>query len=138
MAQSEIRVEGLRELGSSLRKAGNGLQNDLKAAHKASADIVVREAKSRAPVKTGRLRDSLKSLASVRNARISGGKKTVPYYGWIDFGGTIAPKGTAIKRTYLKEGRIMYPAISAKRDEIVNKYERQVREILRKAGLDRT
>lgn len=47
----------------ALREMGEHVANAAKTAIKEGADIVVAEAKSRCPVKTGKLRDSIKAVA---------------------------------------------------------------------------
>lgn len=87
MAQSAVRVEGLDELRRLLRKVGDKeLQGTLKDAHKAAAQAVVRKALPNVPVRTGRLRASIRALGSQRVGRAVAGSARVPYAGSIHWG----------------------------------------------------
>lgn len=85
---SEIRVEGLKELRADLRRlADSDLKNELKDAHRAVSDLIVKRALPRVPVLTGRLKASVRALASQTAARGAVGGARVPYappihWGW--------------------------------------------------------
>ena len=80
-----IRIEGQRELRKSLRQAGDDLE-DLKAAHKAAAEVAAGGAKPLVPVRTGRLADTIRPGGTKTQAVIRAGKKAVPYAGPIHWG----------------------------------------------------
>jgi hypothetical protein len=134
----KIEIVGLRELRKALGDVGGkALKTELRSAHKAIADRVAGVAQSKAPVKTGALRASIKGLASQTDARIREGKATVPYYGFIDFGGSIRLKtrNRTITRPFIREGRIIYPAIRESWAFNIDHYSDDIDAILRKAGL---
>lgn len=131
----QVRIEGLRELRRTIRQIGDTeLKDGMKNAHKRAADLVAKDAASRAPVKTGALKESIKSLGSQREAKVKGGKKKVPYFGFIDFGGTIKQTNRTISRPYMREGRMLYPALAAKRRQIAEEYSKEVETIFRSFG----
>ena len=113
-----IRVEGLKELRRSIAKlpeVKNGLRQDL-------LDIgrkIVTDAQSTVPTgKTGKAKASIRAGVSGNNAYIAGGKKTVPYYGWLDFGTRNPQSGQRRSQGPWKRsgkgperGRFLYPAI---------------------------
>lgn len=90
MAFSAIRITGGRELRRALRTAEGDL-DDLKEAHAKVAAIVATAARAAAPVRTGKLAESIRPNAGQRYARVSVGnnrksKSGIPYAGPIHWG----------------------------------------------------
>lgn len=80
-------VEGLDELRRLLRQvADKELTDALKAAHKEAAKVVVAKALPNVPVRTGRLKASVRALGSQRSGRAVAGNKAVPYAAAIHWG----------------------------------------------------
>lgn len=135
-----VRVEGLTELRRNLRQLGDkGLTTDLRDAHKGAAEVVASQARSLAPSRTGRLRASIRAGGTQTKGYVAGGKKSVPYFGWIDFGGRIRQptRNRTLYRPYMPKGRILYKALSMRYDQARGIYDRKVGDLVRKAGLDR-
>lgn len=80
-----IRVEGQRELRRSLRRAGDDLE-DLKAVHKAAAEVAAGGANPLAPRRTGDLAGTIRPGGTKTQAVIRAGKKRVPYAAPIHWG----------------------------------------------------
>lgn len=80
-----IRIEGQRELRRTLRQAGDDLE-DLKAAHKAAAEVAAGGAKPLVPVRSGQLAATIRPGGTKTSALIRAGKKAVPYAGPIHWG----------------------------------------------------
>lgn len=125
-----LEVSGIKEVRSALRKLGDaeGL-TEVREALKDAANVVVEDAKRRVPVRTGKARDSIRATASGNRAFVQGGKATVRYYGWLDFGSREpisgrprsqgpwaypAPRGPSL-------GRFIYPALEDTRDDVAGK-----------------
>lgn len=109
-----VRVEGLRELRRDLGRVDKVLPKKLRGRLKTIGDKVAGIVRGRMPSRSGRARGSVKSGVSGNNAYIQGGRKTVPYFGWLDFGGVLRPTGRrrgTQSRPRLKAGRYIYPAI---------------------------
>lgn len=83
--QVEFQIEGLTKLRSEMRQLGIDSE-DLKEAGKKAGKIVLREARRRAPVRTGALKNSLRVSATKRAVGMLGGKATVPYAAPIHWG----------------------------------------------------
>ena len=104
-------VKRLREIGKHVLQAA-------KSALKEGADLVVQDAKSRCPVKTGKLHDSIKAIPRQNdsvyeieaNARNDNG---IPYGQFVEFD----PK---INNPFL------YPAMDANSNEIRNKIQEAI------------
>lgn len=109
-----MRVEGGPALRSSLRKAGQDLQ-DLKDVHKGAAEIVV--AAARPPVKSGRLAASGRASGTATQAIMRWGGASIRYAGPVHYGnpahhvepqpfGTEAARGTEPVWTTLYEDKV--------------------------------
>jgi hypothetical protein len=110
------------------------LRNELKSAVSA---IVVPNIKTRIPRRTGRAQDSIRAVSKGNSIVIVGGKTSVPYFGWLDFGGELKGRGQAknqtIRRPFLKKGRYVYPGIAATEPQMVQAAGRAVDKILQQA-----
>lgn len=80
-----VEVEGLKTLRRTLKRAGVSLQ-DLKDAHAEVAQVVVRAAASRAPVRTGKLVGTDRGSGTATAAVVRAGRASVPYAGPIHWG----------------------------------------------------
>lgn len=134
-----VGVEELAALRRALRTIEPATVKTLQKGLKQAAEIVAAEARSRIPVRSGRAQKSVRAGASGTNAYIAGGKSTVLYYGWLDFGsrtprtGSSGPwKGSGAGPT---GGRFIYPAIRDKFDEFRQAAVNAVDDATRKAGL---
>ncbi|WP_428639693.1 HK97 gp10 family phage protein [Schaalia sp.] len=85
-----VTVDGARELRRQLKAAGDDL-SDLKATHQRVARIAADGAEALAPVRTGRLRQSIRSAGTKTAAIVRVGKKSVPYAHAIQWGRKIWP-----------------------------------------------
>lgn len=126
MQQTGIKVINLKQVTKALQAVG--VPNDaIKAAGKQSADAVVNEAKSLVPVRSGKLRDSIRVAATARgrvtiqagNNRSS--RSGVPYanpihWGW--FKRNIKPQPFFVK------------AIGLTRAEVYENYMRQMENLI--------
>ena len=83
--EAGIKVEGQRELRKTLRQAGDDLE-DLKAAHKAAAEIAAGGSRPLTPVRSAALQGTVRAGGTKTSAVIRAGKKAVPYAGPIHWG----------------------------------------------------
>ena len=116
-------------------------KGDLRDGLRDAANIVARDAASRVPRASGRAAKSIRGQAGGNKAYVVGGKKAVPYYGWLDFGSRRAvsgrPRSVGPWRgtgSGPSEGRFIYPAAEAMRGMVVNAIARSVDAAIRKAG----
>lgn len=87
---------------------------------------------------TGRAAGSIRVQSTAKGVFLVGGKATVPYFGWLDFGGALKPEGrrkNRQSRPFLKKGRALYPAISKHRSELGAVAEDAMANARQKAGL---
>lgn len=82
-----VQVEGLRELQSAVSKADKGLGKKVREINKGAAEIVRDDAEPYVPVRSGRMRATLKVQAGQRDAKVKvGSPSRVPYAGVIHWG----------------------------------------------------
>jgi hypothetical protein len=135
-----VRVEGLAELRKSLGDiGGKPLQKHFRNRMlKVGESVVAPAIREKIPVKTGRSRASIKAGVSGNKAYVQGGKATVPWFGWLDFGGTLKPVGgrkNTIVRARPKGGRYIYPTIHEKQPQIVEAAADAFDDTARELGL---
>lgn len=85
MSSPVYKVEGGRELRRTLRQAGDDLQ-DLKDAHAEAARIAAKASSALAPVKSGKLRDTIRAAGTKTAGIIRAGFARVPYAGPVHWG----------------------------------------------------
>lgn len=129
-----IRVEGLRELQAALKRIDGESQKQLRVALNNAAEGIASDARRRVPTRTGKARASIRATSSQRESRVSGGKKAVPYYSWLDYGGKTGI-GKSVVRPFKKAGRYLYPAYHDQRDEMLASLTREIVAVAHAAGL---
>jgi hypothetical protein len=130
-----VRIEGIKELRRALNKIDKELTKEFRGELKKIGDDVANDARSSVPSRTGRARGSIRSGMSGNNGYVAGGKKAVPYYGWLDFGSREPRSGNPRSRGPWaksgegpKGGRFIYPAINRNRAEIHRRAVRAMEE----------
>ena len=122
---ARVQVTGAKELRRALKRMGADL-SDLTKINREAAETVLKTARDRAPVQTGRLRRSLKAGATTTRGTVSAGGGLVPYAGPIHFGW---PARNIEPNTFI------YDALDEKKGEVVSKYEDRITDLVNK--LDR-
>jgi hypothetical protein len=130
-----VKIEGLAEFNRNLRKLDNDLPKALRLAHNEAAQLIVDWAKPKVQRKSGRAAGTVKAKSTRTESRISGGSKRVPYYGWLEFGGRVGPK-RSVHRPFIKEGRYLYPALSANYGRFTDLLTEKLIEVARQAGVE--
>ena len=132
-----IKVDGLAQFSRNLKKLDADLPKALRIALNEAADVVVGDAKSRVPRRTGRAQASIKAQSTRTAVRVKAGGARVPYFAWLDFGGRVGRK-RSVKRAFLKEGRYLYAAYFDKRDsgELQTVLTKALLDVVRQAGLE--
>jgi hypothetical protein len=133
-----VRVEGLKELRRALGRIDKSLQKSLRGRLKNVGDKVAALARSKMPSLSGKARSSVKAGVSGNNAYVQGGRASVRYYGWLDYGGTLKPTGRrrgTQHRPVVRKGRYLYPAIDEMRRDIERGAVEAFEETKRELGL---
>lgn len=99
---------------------------DLKSIHKDAADVVLDKALALVPVRSGRLKNTLRSAATQRSGRVRAGFKRVPYAGPIHFGWP---------ERHISPQPFLYDALDWRRAEVIQTYEYGLKQLRKKYRL---
>lgn len=126
-----VKVKNLREVTKALKAIG-APSAEVKAAGKEAGFIIANESKSLVPVRTGKLRDSIKVSALANGAvRVQAGSNVrVPYANPIHWG-WFYDKGNFIRKN-IKPNPFFSKAIKIKRDEVYKTYFENMDKLIRK------
>jgi HK97 gp10 family phage protein len=115
--ETGIKVIGLKELNRALTQIGVP-RSEMNAAAKQSAESVLIEAKALVPVRTGKLRNSIKLTATTKGISIRAGNEgKVPYANPIHWGWF---------RRHIKPQPFLTKALGYTRQEIFDNYYKQM------------
>lgn len=133
----EIRVEGLKEFSKALKAADPELAKKLRLVLNDVSSLVVDDAVTRIPRRSGRAARSVKAASTRTLARVSAGGARVPYYPWLDFGGRVGPGGS-VERQFRRRGRYLYKSYFKLRDsgQFSKALEKALRQMGTAAGLE--
>lgn len=134
MAQGRIVVEGLAEFRRAINSAGAEFGKQLKKGFDDAARLVATSAAAKVPVRTGRLKASIKPRSTAKEGRVALGGGGVPYGHFIEFGGHVG-RNHATSRPVIAEGRYLYPSFNEHRPEVQRLAEDVVRAVAEQAGL---
>lgn len=130
-----IRIDGLRSFVRGLKAIDKDLPKATRIAGNTAAGIVVDEAEPRVPRRSGRAAASIRAKSTRTAARVAGGKKSVPYFGWLDFGGRVG-RNRSVKRPFIKSGRYIWASYSDKKDDVQDTLRDALVKIARDAGIE--
>jgi HK97 gp10 family phage protein len=125
-----IKVTGLRELVRNMERAGVEAQ-DIKEIMFGAGEIVAKRAAQLAPVRTGRLVGNIRVGKAKNKASIKVGSARVPYARFVYFGKFDQAKGGK----YAKENPFIYNALKEKRQQVFDKIELGMQDLLEKNDL---
>lgn len=129
-----FRVDGVKELARDLRKLGDAdLKAALRDANKGIADAVVTRALPFVPVRTGRLKESIRALASQAGATVKAGSVGVGYAAAIEFGTGARPGKRGPHN--IRGTRFLHQAAEVIEDGAAAVYAEQIDIIIKRAGL---
>jgi hypothetical protein len=137
-----IRVEGLIDLQRRLKELDGESQKKLRVALNGAAELVVLEAQDRARKDSKRAAATIKVYSGQRDARVKAGSAKVPWFGWLDFGGTTKRFGgkagskSPIYREFLPKGRYIYPAYYALQNDVAALLEANLAALITETGLE--
>ena len=130
-----VKTQGMRELRKNLSMLDDDFE-DLKELHLDLAEMVADRAASLAPVRTGRLRQTIRASGTKTGGRVRAGFKRVPYAGPVHFGWATRPDAAKGWRGGpIHPNPFLYDALDQRRNQVFNAYFQGVKKIQRKAGL---
>lgn len=126
-----VKIQNLRQVTRALKAIGEPAA-EIRAAGKEAGQIVANEAKSLTPVRTGKLRDSIRvsALGSGIVRVQAGNNKSIPYANPIHWGWFYDKKNFVRKN--IKPSPFFTKAISRKRDEVLKVYFDNIENLIRK------
>lgn len=133
MVASGVRIEGAQELRAAIRRAqDSGLSKQLALANKTAAQVVVDEATPNVPVKTGRLRRSVRALGSQTRGNVKAGSALVKYAAAIHWGRKVGNVWHHKKgRNPIKGRPFLHDAARQATPRVVATYEAAVDQIVK-------
>lgn len=141
----QITTKGLTEFRNALRDVDAKLPNKLRGKLLAIAGSIAQDVRGKVPRRSGRAAGSVKAKATQKSASIAWGGESAPYFPWLDFGGSTGRghvRGSggsgAIKRTFLKEGRYIYPTITEHKQDTARRLDEAIEELAKAAGFETT
>lgn len=123
---AEVRVKGLNECLSALRKLGADM-DELKDANKELSTEIADKASAQAPVRTGRLASSVRGTRQQKRVRIKAGGARVPYAGVIEYGW---PARGIVAQPFLRRTSF------ENKDYIKETYEENIQSLIKKYDFD--
>lgn len=135
--RSAIEVQGLKTVTRQLRRMDDGVLQELKKVHIQSANIVYRNAMPRVPVRSGRLKSTMRVSGTTRSGSVkAGAKRSAPYAGPVHFGWPTRPN---VNKEWfggpIYPNPFLYDALDARRSEVEDMFFRGVQKVARRAGL---
>ena len=139
-----IKVKGLREFQASLKEMDGESQKLLRVVLNKAADVVVKVAQGKASRDTKRGAASIKASSSQREAKVKGGGAKLPWYPFMDFGGSVgrghiprkADSGAIKRPFYAAKGRYIYKAYHETKDEVHDVLVKELIQLAKDSGFD--
>lgn len=135
MDELKIEVGGLADLSRALKKIDAEAPKQLRVAFNVAADLLVQHAAPKIPVRSGAARRSLKARSTRTSARVAVGGRTARYFPWLDFGGQGRVKGRPVRRSFIREGRYIYPTLREIRPKIEQALSDGISAVIANVGL---
>lgn len=121
-----VKVEGLKETLSALKKLGDNFE-DLKDANAELSSTIATKASALAPRLTGALANTIKGNRANKRVQLKAGSARVPYAAVIEYGW---PKRNIKAQSYLRRAAL------EDRNYIVETYEKNIKEVIKKYNFD--
>lgn len=116
----EMHIDGLPELREKLNRLDDGMKRNVHEAMQFEADAMKNVARSRCPVRTGRLRDSI--YAKVRDWILQLGA-TAPYAVYQELG-----------TRYIRPRQFLKNAVWLRMQSLINRINRAIQQSIREAS----
>lgn len=135
-----VRTTWVKDFGQfqrDLARIEPHMRDEFRDAIRPVAAEVVANVKTSMPHRTGAAAGSVRSSVTNKGAYVKEGNRSVPYVGWLDFGGTLKPTGRrrgTQYRSVFREGRYLYPTIMRMRPKIAEAAAWAVEMSARAAG----
>lgn len=131
-----IKVDGLKEFIRAIKALDADLPKAVRVGLNEAAAIIVDYAKPKVPRRTGRAAAAIRPQSTAKLVRITEGGKRAPYMPWLDFGGTIRPRGQTKHRPFIKDGRFLYAGLADRREQVLAKVQEVLVAAATSAGVE--
>jgi hypothetical protein len=126
MPGESIRITGLRSTVRNLKKFDSDLVVEIKRINREGAAVVAAAAAALVPVKSGKLRRSIRPGATTYTGTVRAGGANLPYTKPIHFGWP---------RHNIRPQPFLYEALDARRGEVLLAYERGIAKLCEQANI---
>lgn len=131
----QVKIVGLNKFSRAL-KDYEGAIEDLKEAHKQSAQLVADTARPNVPVRSGRLAGDMRVTGTKRGGRVAQGRKSIPYAGPVHFGWPNRPDPSKGWRGGpIRPNPWIYDALDRRRGEVEDAFVRYLEQAKRRYDL---
>lgn len=121
----QLQLVGYRELRRDIRKLGDEATAGLKQINKEAADIVATAANPLVPVRTGRMKGTLRTSGTTRGGVVRMGRKAVPYAGPVHFGWPSRPdRAKGWRGGPIEPNPFLYDAMDKRVPEVMAAYNK--------------
>lgn len=130
-----VHIEGLRDLRRGLSVMDKELAKELRRELKKVAEVGARAAKAAVPKRSGKWASKITAGATQQSAYVTWGRATVPYAGWMEWGGKKAqPRGGVAVRPRSGDGHYVHPAVKRVDPQLEKAAADALDAIARRAG----
>lgn len=127
--ETAITIDGLAGVYRALSKLGAPVE-EIRSANQEAGLVVMRTAKNISPVRSGKLRNSIRINKATTNVKILAGYKRVPYANPIHWG-WFMDKRTGVKRN-IKPNPFLARALGYNREQILKDYVKNLEKLINK------
>lgn len=120
-----------RDLNRMATEVSGPVFNAMKRAGYWAVQPIVGLTRSELPSDSGDLAGTVRASGTKTGASVRMGRKTVPYAGWIEFGGS-RPDGS--ERQYVKDGRYLFPAARGDAARAAEAYSRNLDQVFNESS----
>ena len=127
-----IEIKGLKQAQRLMGRIDADFKKRFKEIHKGAADIVADEARRQAPVRSGRLRNDIRTSGTTKGGVVRVGRKKIPYVGRVLFGDPVTFRDRLMRRAQTRRTPqpFIYKAADIQFRNVVDYYEDELEEIL--------
>ena len=127
-----IEIQGLKQAQRLMGRIDADFKKRFKEIHKGAADIVADEARRQAPVRSGRLRNDIRTSGTTKGGVVRVGRKKIPYVGRVLFGDPVTFTDRLMRRAQTRRTPqpFIYKAADIQFRNVVDYYEDELEEIL--------
>jgi hypothetical protein len=123
VAKPSIRVEGLNKLTRDLKRLEGDVADSVKRLNGELAADVADTARQKVPVRSGRLRGSIRSSGQAKTGVVRAGNLGLPYAPVIHFGWA---------KHNIRPRPFLYDALDARSDEVARRWADELEKLVRK------